>query len=353
MVQTNRIPSSNKTEEFLFLNFTRVFDKKSKSNIAHELLEGFVGEQILSQVKFMKSLSTKLCDLDQQIQRIQGVLFRINPREAGENIFPGQGKVTEPRGDALLVKNCRKVSEYVINWDRVWNKSCYHLLPIVGPTMGSRFLDLETRRILRSSHKVRCSMRPSLTFVTDIYGKFWRYTLGVGFKRVKVDRPQSLGFKVWAPVIQKFNKRLFKEDKAVPPRATLLNLVAQQEENLHSLYDVRELGGGSFASGITRLVTSALKSVGEAGSELIDSIASGLEGGVGSVGNATATVITASGIDKVFESIGGTPNLVLFGLWVIGMFCLCHLKKELADMKTLLKCQPRTAVRQEGASLRV
>ena len=93
----------------------------------------------------------------------------------------------------------------------------------------------------------------------------------------------------------------------MPHRTTLLQLVAQQEENLHSLQDYKVKGEGSLTQGLMKTISETLEGISGAGANLIGAISKGL-------GNATSSVIAASatGLGTVIKALGGIPTIVVF-----------------------------------------
>ena len=55
------------------------------------------------------------------------------------------------------------------------------------------------------------------------------------------------------PQLAKFNSKIFYLRNQMPHRTVLLKLVAQQEQNLHSLYDYQVKGDGSLTESIVGL----------------------------------------------------------------------------------------------------
>ena len=103
------------------------------------------------------------------------------------------------------------------------------------------------------------------------------------------------------------DSKIFYLTNQMPHRTTLLKLVAQQEQNLHSLYDYQVKGDGSLTEGIVGAISETLGGISDAGVKLIGAITKG-------VGSATSNVITASttGISEILKSLGGIPVIVVF-----------------------------------------
>ena len=246
-------------------------------------------------------------------------MLQAFPDVAGEFIYPGEGREVENMGDGVLVKTCRRIVNYQVSWNQRRNTSCYHFFPVNTTVLGWGFLELSTRRISPKSHKIKCGERNDLIYVKDKGGKFWEYKLEQGFRRIKAQSLHTTRRDIALPQLAAFNSKLFHLKKQRPHRLTLLHLVAQQQNNLHTLYEYETEGGGSLTDGILKAITTTIRGIGSTGSQLIKSIANGLSTGVQGLGNATSNVIgtSAEGINRVLDAVGGISNLVLYWLDLI------------------------------------
>ena len=223
-----------------------------------------------------------------------------------------KGKVFELLGDGIQVKTCREVKQYNISWSQKINDTCYHLYPMKSPELGEGFLELNTRAIFRHSHKIKCTERSKVIYLRDVNGVFWEKRLRMPFKRIhaKIRGKESLDIEL--PHLSAFNEKIIHYKQAIPHRITLLNLVAQQQENLHQLYDYQN-EGGTLTNGITGAIATTIDGVEEVGKTLINSISKGITNTVKIIGNSTEGLIeaTGQGVSEILDSIGGVPTLVL------------------------------------------
>ena len=112
------------------------------------------------------------------------------------------------------------------------------------------------------------------------------------------------------PKLGHFDDKLLHHSKILPHRIHLLHLIAEQQDNLQEIADLRDSGGGSVIEGITNGIATVLGSLTGSGLRLVRGIASGVK----SVVNETTTVVaqTISGFGHILSFTNGISGLVLY-----------------------------------------
>ena len=181
---SNSTGRSNATS--LFLEYSRKFAKSTKSNVQRDLMEGRLVKQLARENENIVSMAAILCENQRKIHQLQIMNMHSYPDTVGEIVYQEKGILVMPMGDALLVKKCMVVLGFKIAWDQKINDTCYLLYPVRLVSGDWKFLELSTRRIFNRSQDISCHSRPQQTYIKDKYGRFWVYTLGMGFKETKV-----------------------------------------------------------------------------------------------------------------------------------------------------------------------
>ena len=129
-----------------------------------------------------------------------------------------------------------------------------------------------------------------------------------------------------------FQSHLIHYETPFPQRLSMLSMLGRSKDVLDQLHTFNTAGHGSILAGIGSLLGQTIHSLASGGSQIIKALGAGIrdtfhgvgdldEAVVGSISNATATVITAgtSGISKVLSAIGGPSGIILYIL-VIALY---------------------------------
>ena len=296
-----------------FKKFSQKFAKETTHSVQRELLEGRLGVMMLEEEQKLATLSALMCRMDQTIQKLQTMITKHLPDISDEFLYGGPGRIAQRVGDGILIKKCRKITQFNVTWDRRRNGSCSHLLPIQAAELGPAYLELETRRVFRSSPQINCTKRAGF-FVKDKRGIFWKYEVNQGFTRIQPKiLKQTVGGRV-VPVLGTFNEKLVRHMDHAPHRNNLLNFLAARQDAVQQLENFKTQGGGSITEGVMGAISATIKGAGDAGAEIIGAIAKGLETTSTGVGNATANIIGATGtaLKSIVQALGGIPGIILF-----------------------------------------
>ena len=299
---TNDTSDKNLLDRSEVMNFSRKFVKNSKSNVQLNLLEGKIGLELLRSNKLLSAVAGSICKTNAKMRRFQSILLEHFPDAATNFLFGKTERLVEMVGDAIITKRCLKITQYNISWSKMKNDTCYYDFPVFSHQIGEAFMELRSRRILRSSHKVPCNERLTTIYVSDKRDTFWAISLnGTKVQIPHVIRSDSEEGLV-LPLLAEFNFGMIHLKTPKPGRESLMELLASQTENLNDLYNFREVGEGSLGGGLTTIIAETIESATDAGTSLISSIVKGTN----SLMETTATSIS--------EILGGLPNLVLFAL---------------------------------------
>ena len=318
---TNNISRIDWSERQNFVNLSKKFSASTDSSIQLNLLGGKMGLELLRANKMLSILAGAICKTNAKMRRFQSILLEHFP-EAGTNLLFGRSdRLVEMVGDAMITKRCLKVSQFNITWARMKNDTCFFHYPISSPQIGDAFLELRSRRILRSSHRIPCSERLETIYVSDKEGTFWSIALN-GSKVViphiiKKDSEEGLVL----PLLAEFNFETLHRKIPKPGRESLMEILGAQTDNLEQLYVFKEKGEGSLGDGIATVIAGTIEATSKAGTSLISSIVKGTSSLVGS---------TADSITKI---IGGIPNLVLFALNLVIIGYLCFQRWEMMNYR--------------------
>ena len=261
-----------------------------------------------------------LCGLNEQIYKLKWINLMSYPDTSGPLFFKDKRKIMTPTGDAFLVKICSRINHFKVIWERrLDNKTCYKLYPV---KIGNRtkFLELLSRQVVASSPKMECGAREKVVYIKDKKGGYWKYVLGKGFMKVKVKNPKYFSKEIQLPKLGSFNKRLIHYDTPQLHRRTLLGILADQQDNLETLTDLRKEGGDNIILGILKKAKQILATTISAGTDALGI----LTGGVVSTLNNTVLALDNSEEILVgfFDGIGGPSifTLYILNIAIIGYF---------------------------------
>ena len=92
---------------------------------------------------------------------------------------------------------------------------------------------------MSNSAKIKCEDRQKTIYIRDSKGEFWRYKLErKGFHKVRL-KDHYFHQKMALPKLRTYTPKLLHYEKVRPHRTTLLNILAEQQDNLDALTDYR------------------------------------------------------------------------------------------------------------------
>ena len=236
-----------------------------------------------------------------------------------------------------MLNSCQRIESYKIKWSQKLNTTCYHQFPVTSDNFtGVRFLELKTRRIFKTSHKILCNERPRPLFIKDIHGVFWKYLSPNTFERIIPKHYDQHHFVLNLPKLATFNVKLRHYASNQPHRTTLLSILAKNTENLEILSHFNEVGHGNIIVGVARAVSATVKMLASTGEHLFDTIAHGVVLGIKTISNTTEDVIDTSsnGLARIFHSIG-IPNLILYVINFCIIIYLVLMRFQITGLKFL------------------
>ena len=300
----------------------------------------------------------QLCHQENEIFRLKKWIITRFPDGSAEWVQSNNGYTVEAAGDGLLVSKCLPVYNYSIFWNRTMFSKCWHDFPVyVRSKPGIFFLQLAERRLIQTSGPIKCSSRPTHTYILDKLDKLWLVDQNGSVKLQPVKKFFTPHSSFAFPRIRGFNNKLIREKSSHLDRLTLLQVVTDSYDTLKQLNDLRsEEGTGSVVKGIGVILGKTIEAVGKGGSEIIRAIGSGIKDGlegfgdldkkvVDSIGQNTGTIIrssgeafhdTASGAGTFFQKIlGGISGSIIWGVLLLLIGALlytrianhCSLKK--------------------------
>ena len=320
-------PSADSADRFM--NFSKSYAAKTVENVERELLETKITEQFIKNDHLMKTISTSLCRLQTGIRKLQMLNVRLFTDSSHSILFNDADKIAIPKGDVIMVGRCRKVFSYEVVWNQTLGDKCFNLFPLLMPDNQTKFLVLNSRRIFRAAQAINCSLRPSDTYVRDIHGEFWRYTLDRGFSWVNISsdqfyRPSHLSL----PNLGHFNPSLLHSSGERLPRPILLEALNARFRELNELGDLTEQGQGDFLSGVGAGLANIAETLVDTGENVFKIFAKGTV----DVSNATASSVSSIGnsIAGIFSGVGGISNCFLYVLnfLVVGYLVLKHFRER-------------------------
>ena len=336
--------SRNGTGSFLdlpssFLNFSKNYVKSSTSNVQRDLGEGQLVRKLAHDYEVVKLLAAHNCRLNKEVRQWQRWLLATMPDTASDYLYHEPGRKVTMIGEALQLHRCKPVTDYQIYWNQSYNGTCYSTFPVTSTSFRDlRFLELRQRNVRKQGDRIHCSAVSSDTYISDKHRDIW-HLHNMEFKKIKKYNVTISDDNVGLIRVAAFGAHLEHYQKELPPRMSLLKMLARTQEALEQLEDFRTHGKGSVLSGIGSLLGTAIHSLASGSSMIIRAIGAGLrdtfhgvgdldEVVVGSIANATSTVISAgaSGISKVLDSIGGPAGIILYIL-VIALYAYLFYSK--------------------------
>ena len=307
------VKTGNETEkkEAKFMKLAKLYGKRTTKSLQRELLEARIAAEFIKENRLMRTTAATLCALKGELYRLQLLNVHSFPDTVGQIIFEEPGKVIQPAGDAWLVKECLEIKDYEINWGKQINDTCYHLFP-VKLSNGTKFLELQNRRLMSYSHKIECTNGTDELFIRDKKGSYWKYVGGNQFIRTK--RVHSINYKegLIMPKLASFNEKILVQSRTTPHRTTLLAMLADRQEELQEMADFKDAGEGSITRGIAGAMSTIFSSVVSVGEDVFQIVA----GGIDETANVTVQAINDVGstVSHVFDFTGGTPGFILYVL---------------------------------------
>ena len=293
-----------------FVTFAQKFVKNTKANVQRDLLEGQIAREFMKESEMMTTVAALLCRVNAEVHKLQLLNLHSFPDTVGEMLYAEKGMTISPKGDAYMVRQCKKVLSYRILWDQKMNNSCFQLYPVKLPGNRTKFLELSTRRVIEKSNRVNCEDRQHVTYIKDRNGQFWMYKLGSKrFTRVFL-KDHYFQQRMTLPKLRTYSPKLLHYENTRPHRTTLLNLLASQQENLDTLTDYRTVGNGNILKGIATAMGDAVEAVTDTASNIFRLIT----GGATDIANDT--IQAADGIGSALVDLvtftGGSSDFILY-----------------------------------------
>ena len=184
---------------------------------------------------------------------------------------------------------------------------------------------------MRDGRERPCTAKTPNTYIKDKKDQLWSLQDGK-FKPVTKMNWLTNNDHIGLTKIAHFQSHLTHYEKPFPERLSMLGMLGRSTEVFDQLHTFQSAGQGSILAGIGSLLGQTIHSLASGGSQIIKALGAGIrdtfhgvgdldEAVVGSISNATATVITAgtSGVSKVLSAIGGPSGIILYIL-VIGLY---------------------------------
>ena len=304
----DRMNSTNGTETIMKL--AKEYAKKVGPSAATELFEGAVAKEIMKETQTTNTIIAMMCRMTAEVHRLQLLNIQHFTDTAADILYTEKGITITPLGDAYRVKKCKEIRRYKIMWDYMHQDKCYEFLPVQLPGNTTKFLELRTRRLFSRARAVSCEKRQAVLYIKDKEGEYWRLKKGkMKFTKVKL-KYRFLKGRISLPKLQEYSPRLAHFEGTMPHRTTLLGMLAEQQESLEAVTDLRTKGGGNLIKGVAR----AMAKVAETVTNAADSIFHIIAGGVKHATNDTVLLVdsAASMIGSIFSFVGGAPNAALF-----------------------------------------
>ena len=221
-----------------------------------------------------------------------------------------KGKILVPLGDAFLVKRCVSLYNYHVFYNQSLNNTCYNLPPVQLQDGSIKFLEITSRRITTTAHKIDCRDRPNEIFLQDEEGQFWSHDKNGTLTKISLTTKRFHHGKLKLPKLASFQEKLLHRSNIMPHRTHLLHLVAMQQDNLQELTDLRDTGGGSVIEGITHGITKVITSLTGSGLQLVKGVAAGMT----TVVNETSGVVAGAihGFGQILSFTNGVSGFILY-----------------------------------------
>ena len=328
----NESKFSNSTK---FVKFAGNFAKNSKANVQRDLMEGQIAREFMRESEMMTTIAAILCRMNADVHRLQLLNLHSFPDTVGEMLYAEKGMTITPKGDAYMVRQCKKILNYRIIWNKKLNNTCYQLYPVHLPRNKTKFLELSTRRILEKSNTIKCKNRQHVTYIRDINNEFWMYKLGAKhFRKVQL-KDHYFHQRMTLPKLRTYTPKLLHYEEVRAHRTTLLDLLATQQENLETLTDLKESGNGSILKGIASAMGDAIETVTDSASNIFRLITRGTT----DIANDTIQAVDGIGsalVDMVTFT-GGPSNFVLY---IIDLIIISYLTVQYIKDRRLRRPPP-------------
>ena len=130
-----------------------------------------------------------------------------------------------------------------------------------------------------------------------------------GFHKVRL-KDHYFHQKMALPKLRTYTPKLLHYEKVRPHRTTLLNILAEQQDNLDALTDYRTTGGGNIVKGIAEAMGDVVETVTDTATNIFHIIAHGTT----EVTNDTVQAVDniGSALVDIVTFTGGPSNLVLY-----------------------------------------
>ena len=137
-------------------------------------------------------------------------------------------------------------------WDYKYENRCYELFPVRLTGNRTKFLERKTRRLFPRARTMLCDRRQAVLYIRDKDDAYWRLEKGkTEFTKIKL-KYRFLREKISLPKLQEYSPKLTHFEGTIPHRTTLLNMLADQQESLEAVTDLRTRGDGNFIKGVAR-----------------------------------------------------------------------------------------------------
>ena len=72
----------------------------------------------MKESQFMSTLAAMLCRINAEVHKLQLLNLHSLPDTVKEMLYAEKGMMITPRGDAYMVRQCRKISSYEVLWNQ-------------------------------------------------------------------------------------------------------------------------------------------------------------------------------------------------------------------------------------------
>ena len=303
-----------------FTNFTKQYAAHITHNVGRELLTAKITQEFMREDKAMSYIAAFVCRLRSNIASLQEHQIQAFPDTVDRLVTGEKGQTIRRKGDAFVLGKCKVIQRYNISWNHIWKGKCYQQLPIQMEDKGIKFLELHTRRVMRSSPRIDCHQTHNDTYVRDVKGQYWHYVKNEGFYKVKLEKRKTMEKGAEIPKLGIIDERIFNDEQNVPHRSTWLEMMAMHQDNLQDLLDFRTQGHGNFIVGLAGAMSDIVTDVVDVSENIFHIVATGSVDVVNDTTIAISSVTSA--IADIFTLAGG-PSV--FILYVINVGILSYL----------------------------
>ena len=322
------------------LNSAKNLSRVAPADAHAALLEAHIALAMEQERLNLISVWQTICILESKVSNIEKWALSNFP-ESTSNWLEGYGTHIELAGEGISISSCTPITSYRIVTNRTINSICYYDFPVyVEETLF--FLHIPTRTLRKNSRKIKCSERPTKTYIFVKAVLFHINRAG----KYKTISARSFGtFRHYNRLnkIRGYNPKVTKKVKSRLDHYSILNLVTESQQTMEEINQIANLDVNSdFANNFGKLLGKTISSISDGASHIIRAVGGaihdGLDGAgdldkaiVQSISNATGTIISstghavkdaAEGAGSLFESawggIGGTIRMVL--ICVLALF---------------------------------